>query len=223
MQQYKERLEAVIAKFTVGADTGQGGPTDSGKYQGRIPESIFRLWDKLGLGVFLDGYFQLCDPDKYRPILEQALGRDDDLDPARTHPIGFSAFGEIIAWNEDHRDVRVDLVDGEVSCRWLIAPKQGIDPNMTILTRLLLADDASFDPLDANGKPLFKSIRTRLGRLKPGQIYGFKPILAFGGNRTSDSLAAYDALAHMSILAQAQELKLMDMSSYPPRVVRMIG
>jgi hypothetical protein len=224
MQQYQDRLEAVINKFTSGGVVAsQGRPADSGKLEGRIPEVIFQLWDRLGLGVFLDGYFQLCDPDKYRPILAQALDGDDDLDPVRTHPIGFSAFGEIIAWNEDYRDVRIDLVDGQVTSRWLVAPKEGIDPNMTILTRLLLADDVSFDPLDIDGKPLFKSVRTRLGKLEPDEIYSFKPILAFGGARASESVEKYQATPHMSILAQAQPLKLMDMAPYPPRIVRMIG
>ncbi|SCB58941.1 hypothetical protein GA0061105_105413 [Rhizobium aethiopicum] len=224
MEQYREKLEAVIAKFTAaGAEKGHGGAADPRKYEGRLPTSVFQLWERLGFGVFLDGYFQLCDPDTYRPILDQALGRDSDLEPSRTHPVGFSAFGEIIAWNEDHRDVRVNLVDGQVSCRWLFAPKSGIDPNITLLTRLLLADDASFDPLDAKGKPLFKSARSRLGKVGPGHMYGFKPILAFGGNRTAASLVACEALPHMSILAQAQNLKLMGMNSYPPRVVRTIG
>lgn len=221
----QERLEAVIAKFTVGGieTSDAAGPWDAHKYEGRIPEAIFPLWERFGLGVFLDGHFQLCDPDFYRPIVSQVLGDDGDLDPDRTHPIGFSAFGEIVAWNEDHRDVRIDLVDGHVSCRWLTAPKHGIDPNMTLLTRLLLVDDASFDPLDAKGKPLFKSVRSRLGPLKSGEIYGFKPILAFGGNRAAADMARFEASAHMSILAQAQEFKLVDMSPYPPRPVRMIG
>lgn len=224
MKQYQERLEAVIGKFIAGgSEEGQAAPADACKYEGRIPGAIFQLWERLGLGMFLDGYFQLCDPDTYRPILDQALGRDADLDPGRTHPVGFSAFGEIIAWNEDYRDVRINLVDGQVSCRWLLLPKQGVDPNITLLTRLLLANNISFDPLDADGEPIFKSVRSRLGKLEPGQIYGFKPILAFGGNRTAGSLVVCEALPHMSILAQAQNLKLMNMNSYPPRVMRTIG
>lgn len=119
--------------------------------------------------------------------------------------------------------MRVALVDGQVSCRWLLAPKQGIDPNITLLTSLLLADDASFDLLDENGEPLFPSVRSRLGILEPGQIYGFKPVLAFGGNRSAESLVVYDALPHMSILTQAAKLKLMDLAPYPPEVVRVIG
>ncbi len=224
MEQYRQRFEAVLANFAEGSEsTVRRGPENAEKYKGHLPESIFHLWDKIGLGVFLDGYFQLCDPDKYRPVLSQAFGNDPDLDPDKSYPIGFSAFGEIVAWNEEHRDVRIALVDGLVSCRWLLAPKQGIDPNITLLTSLLLADGASMDPLDENGKPLFPLVRSRLGILEPGQIYGFKPILAFGGNRTADSLAVYDALPHMSILAQASELKLMDLTQYPPEVVRMIG
>lgn len=224
MAQYRQRFEAVLARLARGGEpTEPRAPENAEKYKGHLPESIFHLWNKVGLGVFWDGYFQLCEPDKYRPVLRQAFGNDPDLDPDKTYPIGFSAFGEILAWNEDHRDVRIALVDSFVSCRWLLAPKQNIDPNITLLTSLLLADGASQDPLDENGRPLFPSVRSRLGILERGQIYGFKPILALGGNRTADSLTVYDALPHMSILAQATQLKLMDLKQYPPKLVRMIG
>ncbi len=224
MVQYRERLDAIVAKFmSADVESSGKGPKNATSYRGRLPESVLQLWELIGLGVFLSGYFQLCDPDDYRPILEQALGHDHELDARRTFVIGFSAFGEIIAWNEDFRDVRIDLVDGEVSCRWLVSPKQGIDPNMTVLTRLLLVDDVSFDPLDAEGRPLFEAVRARLGRLEADQIYGFRPILAFGGTRDAGNVATYSSLSHMSLLAQAQDLKLIDMNPFPPKEIRKIG
>lgn len=224
MGQYKDRLKSVIDKF-VGDGVREFVTLDIDRaaYDGRIPPSVFELWAEIGAGPFLDGYFQLCDPRSYGGIIRQVFDGDEHIEPTRTHAIGFSAFGEIIAWNEEYRDVRISLVNGQVSCRWMFKPKPGVDPNMTILSRLLLADDVSFDVLDASGKGLFKSAKSKLGELQAGQIYGFKPILALGGNRSLNSLEVYDALPHMSILAQAHSMQLMDNSVFPPKPVRTIG
>ncbi|MCZ7856391.1 GAD-like domain-containing protein [Agrobacterium salinitolerans] len=223
MVSYQTRLDAVLTKLAAGQQEKGHGPVDSEKYIGRIPESIFKVWDELGLGVFWNGYFQLCDPDKYRPIVDQVLIGDPDLDPERTHAIGFSAFGEMLAWNETHRSVYVALPESQVSCRWLTSPKEGVDPNLTILTSLLMVDDDSYDMPDENGRPLFKVAQSKLGELGAGQIYGFKPILAFGGPRNVNSLTVYDAFPHMSILAQAHDFELVDMTPFPPRPLRKIG
>jgi hypothetical protein len=225
MKVYTDRLKAVIEKFRKSAplELRSFGEAYAGRYQGRIPYGVLELWDEIGIGLFWEGYFQLCDPAVYQPIINAIFEKDEQIRGERTHAIGFSAFGELITWNEDHRDVLIDLVNGQVSCRWLLNDKEGIDPNITILTNLLLADNAAFDVVDAEGKGLFKSAQSTLGNLKMGQIYGFKPILALGGSRSIDGLGIWDAFAHMSILAQAQTLNLMDNSVFPPQPVRPIG
>ncbi|ARQ14156.1 hypothetical protein NXC12_PE00561 (plasmid) [Rhizobium etli] len=224
MESYRDRLNSVVEKFSSGdVEEAVGLDIDRSSYEGRIPGGVFDLWEKVGAGPFFGGYFQLCAPQSYRGIISQVLYGDAQMIPEQTHAIGFSAFGEIVAWNEQYRDVRIDLVNGQISCRSMFNPKPQFDPSVTILSRLLLADEPSFDVLDRGGKGLFKSAKLKLGKLRAGQIYGFRPILALGGNRTADSIKIYEALPHMAILAQAHRMQLMDNSVFPPKAVRRIG
>lgn len=96
--------------------------------------------------------------------------------------------------------------------------KPNVDPNVSILSRLLLADDASFDVVDTSGKGLFKSARVKRRKPATGQIYGFKPMLAFGGNRSVDSIDIQPAVPHMALLAQASSFHLVDVFPYPPKI-----
>jgi hypothetical protein len=222
---YKARLNAVVEKFgrSKPLETRHFEKADAGRYSGKVPEGVLEFWGEIGLGLFWDGYFQLCDPATYQPLINAIFEKDEQIRGERTYALGFSAFGEIFAWNDDHRDLTIDLVNGQVSCPWLVEKEEDVDPNIAILTNLLLADGAAFDVVDAKGKGLFKSARSRLGDLKMGQIYGFKPILALGGNRSVDNLAIYDAFAHMSILSQATDLKLMNNAAFPPKPIRLLG
>jgi hypothetical protein len=147
---------------------------------------------------------------------------DSQIDAERTHVLGFGAFGTIIAWNEVHQNVTIDLVNGQVSCQALVNGKT-YDPNIAVTSKLMLLDRPTFDEYDADAKKLFKPARSKFGKLGVGQIYGFRPILALGGNRALSSLAIYEALPHMAILAQAHEMQLMDNAPFPPQPVRVIG
>ncbi|MDR9803133.1 GAD-like domain-containing protein [Rhizobium hidalgonense] len=224
MEQYSDRLNSVVDKFSGGkVEETVALKIDHASYEGRIPQGVFDLWEKVGAGPFFDGYFQLCAPQAYRGIINQVFDGDSQIAPAQTHAVGFSAFGEIIAWNEQFRDVRINLVSGQIACRSMFNPKPHIDPSVTILSRLLLADDPSFDVLGTDGKGLFKSAKLKLGKLQAGHIYGFTPILALGGNRAAESIKIYEALPHMAILAQAHHMHLVDNSVFPPKLVRIIG
>jgi hypothetical protein len=224
MVEYVDRLNSVIDKFSAGR-AGEFVPCDIDRaaYEGKIPPAMFDLWDAVGAGPVFDGYFQLCNPNEYQGIIALVLEGDPEIDPGRTFAVGMSAFGEIVAWNEKYRDVRIDLVNSQVTCRQLFNPRPNVDPNVSILSRLLLADDASFDVPDGNGKGLFKSARVKRGKLATGQIYGFRPILAFGGSRSVDNIEVYPASPHMAILAQATSFHLLDVSAYPPKMTRVIG
>lgn len=118
------------------------------------------------------------------------------IHPEQTHVLGFGAFGRIIAWNEVHQNVTIDLVKGQVSCQALVNGKT-YDPNLAVTSELMLLDSPTFDEYDADAQKLFKPARSKLGKLGVGQIYGFKPILALGGNRDLANLVICEALPHI--------------------------
>ncbi len=219
MKDYQVRLASIIEDF----GTPQGGEAvDVEHYRKRVPEALIEFWEQYRTGIIMEGYFQFCDPARYTSIMELIFHDDNDLRPEQTHMLGFGAFGTIVAWNEVHQNVGINLVNGQVTCQALFGGKAE-DPNIAVTSELMLLDDATFDEYDADVKKLFKRAKPKLGKLGPGQIYGFKPILALGGNRHLDSLAVYETLPHMAILAQTHELQLMDNAPFPPKPVRTIG
>jgi len=217
---YQARLDSIVQDF--GSPENGSVEPDLEHYRGKVPEAMIDFWQQNGIGTVLDGYFQFCDPGRYSGILKLVFGGDPDIHAEQTHALGFGAFGTIVAWNEVHQDVTIDLVKGQVSCPALVNGKR-YDPNLAVTTQLMLLDDPTFDEYDAHAKKLFKPARSKLGKLGVGQIYGFRPILALGGNRALASLAIYEALPHMAILAQAHEMQLMDNAPFPPQPVRVIG
>lgn len=220
MTDYQARLESIVQDF--GSPNGAGATVNIDNYRDKVPEAVLEFWRQYGIGVVLDGYFQFCDPATCSSIVRFVLADDPEIKAEQTHALGFGAFGTIIAWNEVHQAVNIDLVNGKVSCQSLINGEL-YDPNTAVTTQLMFIDDPIFDEYDAAAKKLFKRARSKIGKLIVGQIYGFKPILAFGGNRDLANLAIYDASPHMAILAQAHQFHLMDNASYPPQPVRQIG
>ncbi|HLP70231.1 MAG TPA: GAD-like domain-containing protein [Rhizobium sp.] len=219
MKDYQVRLASIIEDF--GAPKG-GEAVDVERYRGKVPNAVIEFWEQNGTGIIMNGYFQFCDPARYASIMKFIFDGDHEIRPEQTHVLGFGAFGTIVAWNEVHQNMSVNLVNGQVSCQALISGKT-YDPDIAVTSELMLLDDPTFDEYDADVKKLFKPARSKLGTLGVGQIYGFSPILALGGNRALASLEIYEALPHMAILAQAHDMQLMDNAPFPPRPVRLIG
>lgn len=221
MKDYQVRLASIVEDFGIPRG-GEASVIDPERYRGRVPDAMIEFWQQSGTGIILDGYFQFCDPDKYASIMQLVFDGDSEIEVEETHVLGFGAFGTIIAWNEVHQNVTIDLVNGQVSCQALVNGKT-YDPNIAVTSELLLLDDPPLDEYDANAEKLFKPAHSILGKLGVGRIYGFKPILALGGNRALENLSVYEALPHMAILAQAHELQLMDNAVFPPKAIRTVG
>ncbi|MEI4482813.1 MULTISPECIES: GAD-like domain-containing protein [unclassified Phyllobacterium] len=191
-------------------------PTDAdlAAYRDITPPSLLEFWKECGYGIVLDGYFQFCNPTAYQPVVDQIFEGDKEFDPKLICPIGFSAFGKLLLWHKDFYTIDLDLVDLRMSCVGFIkksATKE--DSDLTIVSVLMNLDDNSYDKYGEDSKPLFKRALSKLSRLPPDSIYGFKPALALGGSRTVDSLAVYSAFEHMSLLSQLGDIKLIDYSN----------
>lgn len=206
-------------------DDPQGGEAmsagDLDAYRGRVPDLMIEFWQRYGTGLILDGYFQFCHPGIYAPILKLIFDGDPDISAEETHVLGFGAFGSMIAWNEVHKGMEIELVRGAVACPAMTGGEKYED-DVVLRSKLMLLDSPTFDEYDADVEKLFEPARSTLGKLGIGQVYGFRPILALGGNRALANLAIYEALPHMAILAQAHEMQLMDNAVFPPQPVRVI-
>lgn len=179
---------------------------------GHLPPDLVAFWQRQGIGLWLDGKFQFCLPSDYAPLVARIFADDPDFAPAATHLVGFSAFGQLLIWNEKYQRLLVDLLDLEALVPALNAREAGDPENFPIATPLSRLDrKGSFDVFEQNNaaEPLFDRARARVGPPKLGECYGFFPALAFGGNASLDRIARVDALTHFTFLADAGRCRLM--------------
>jgi len=223
MENFDNHFKSIIDKFGQPAGGGAVDPAMVETYRDRVPVALTAFWTTYGLGFWREGYFQLCDPRRYRPIAKFVFSEDADFPAQRTHIYGFSAFGRLLAWNETHRLVRVDLLDHSVRCVNYFKPKPNISPNIPILTSLFGADDEADDALDADGEPMFRRAVKTYGPLAMGQIYAPRLNPALGGAMSLDNFRPAAALEAMSLAAQSGPFVLKDVLARPPHVTRQIG
>lgn len=192
-------------------------------FRSHIPDSFLDFMSLHSAGKWLQGYFQFCNPDEYKSVLALVLDGDRDLKPERTHALGFSAFGELVAWNEDYKVVEINMLYGRVHCPELFSPEPDMDPKITLGIVIGSVDAKSYDTPDERGKPMFKRLLLAHGELNVGQIYAPKLHPALGGPITVDNLRPAAALAAMTIAAQATCFTLYNSAIASVPAVREVG
>ena len=192
-------------------------------YRGRIPDTFLDFIKNHGFGMWLNGYWQFCDPQSYTPLVSLIFGHDADFKPSETHMLGFSAFGSILAWNEKYQAVRVFVFNHNVSSIAYFNPEENYDSDANLAIGIRRSEHAIHDPSDEDGKPLFKRCLKVFGPVDLGQMYA--PILppAAGGSWTIDNIQKADALVSMSIMAQWSRFKIINSGVIPPKFIREIG
>jgi hypothetical protein len=188
-----------------------------------LPDTFIEyILGKFGSSKIKNGYFQFCSPKKYQPVIEEVFKGDRDFKSSRTHAIGFSSCGRILACNEDYKELKIDILDGRILCSEFFNPTK-VSPDIALEIAVKNVDSKANDPSDEDGKPMFKRLLKKHGELKVGQIYA--PILhpAMGGPFTVDNFRPADALVAMSIAAQSTSFTLYNASIPSVPAVRRIG
>ena len=192
-------------------------------YRDHLPDTYLEFLMQCGTGKWLQGYFQLCDPKKYQSVLKLVLEGERDFKPERTHCIGFSAFGELVSWNEDYRVLRLDILNHRAACGYFFKPKPNIGADITLGGAVGNVEDQAYDLPDQDGNPMFKRLLKACGELELGQIYAPKLHPALGGEIKVDNFRPADALAAMTIAAQTGPFTLYDTTKPNVPAVRIIG
>ncbi|WP_026868633.1 GAD-like domain-containing protein [Inquilinus limosus] len=192
-------------------------------YHGCLPDGLLQFWERYGFGVWLDGYFQFCNPDAYHQVIQAILGNDPQLKAEESHVIGFSAFGRLLVWNEDYRVTRIDTLYHRVLCDELFSPAPNIDDDIAIGISIANANAGANDPPDQDGKPLFERVRKASGPLSYGQIYAPRLHPALGGPIVVEAFRPVSAFEALLIAAQTGPFVLYDASTPQVRAVRAIG
>ena len=126
--------------------------------------------------------------------------------------VGFSAFGQLLLWNEQHKRVVVNLPRLTARVDAFDVRKPGDPTHFSLATPLsLVGNEGSFDVFEQDevAEPLFARTLARLGPLDLGQCYGFVPMLALGGSAKLDRIERLDAETHFSLLADAGRCSVM--------------
>lgn len=66
------------------------------KYRDSVPKEVVQIWEKYGLGSFLNGYLRVINPDDYKELVENTYFRGKE-----SIPLFVTAFADVITWQEN--------------------------------------------------------------------------------------------------------------------------
>lgn len=196
-------------------------------YASRVPQTMLDFWKECGTGLWLDGYFQLCRPDRYQELVNMILKGDPDFPPEECVLIGFSAFGKLLIWNNKNYYLSVSLYEKISYANCFSRDFPVLSKEKAISSGLMMIDSKAYDYRERTEKasPLFKRALKKLGSLAYGECYGFIPALKLGGREILDELHKRPALPHFRMVAELGpiELRFNDLENQTVRVLRYLG
>lgn len=183
------------------------------KYRGKVPETLINYWKEYGWCGYGDGILWTVNPEEYKEVVEEWLKDTPFESFDRYHLIAIGAFGEMILWGEETGNSltitssygmifpsdQTEFIEGDIN---------GYD----FLIKALFSgmSKTSMDIKDINGEFIFEKVRTLLGTLKPGEMYGFSPSLMMGGEANIYSVKKVNAAGHLLFLASLGEKMIME-------------
>lgn len=192
-------------------------------FDSHLPGDFLDFIDVGGLGMWLGGFFQFCDPRRYAPIVESVFSSDQDFPASETHMLGFSALGTALLWNETHRAIDLDFLNGAVTASSYFTKPLAAE-NVSLGIAVTTIDSDSYDAFAADGQTMFNRLARRHGRLPLGQIYAPKLHPAMGGALDLANFRPAPALEAMALMAEAiGRFRLVDARTFPPNDVRLLG
>ena len=66
------------------------------KYRNLVPKEMIEIWEKYGLGSFMNGYLRVINLDDYKKLVEETYFRGN-----KAIPIFITAFADIVTWEEN--------------------------------------------------------------------------------------------------------------------------
>jgi hypothetical protein len=219
-----EYFQYIIGKFGVPRQAIPLAPASRAEISRRLPPELVEFLSEYGLGSWFDGRFQFCNLLRFQSIVDLLLEGDAELRPERTAMFGYSAFGEIVAWNQDHGRLKVDLPYLSASIGPVVT---GGTPDQAITSFLAGIGDFDYGDCyedDVEGAPLlFERVRKAHGPLQLGEVYGFFPALELGGRAHVETARRVKALEHFAILAQLGPATLFEYPNGRRVPIRQLG
>ena len=154
------------------------------KYRDRVPEGLVEIWEKQGLGTFLDGYLKVINPEEYDDFVKQSY-----FDGAIATPVFLTAFGDVIVWESDGYLVVLEYKSEDVD---------SLIKNFNHFLRFY-NHEIVLEELDI---PLYKKAIKKFGPLEYDECFGFVPILPLGGKKDVKHMDKVKIREHLYLLVQ---------------------
>ncbi|CAM3829935.1 GAD-like domain-containing protein [Pseudoalteromonas maricaloris] len=184
-------------------------------YQGILPNNLLEYWKEYGFCGWGSGRLWMVNPRDYQDILTEWLRgtkfekmQNDGIDSF--HVIALDAFGEIYVWGKNSGN-SISIT----SSYGMIFPtfdnekyvSRGETRSLDLFFSIKTTSEIDLD--DINDQPLFERAVEKLGPLENGEIYGFAPALALGGEPKLENLQKVKATEHLAFLADLGEKRVM--------------
>ena len=231
-------MELKLAEYDVFAEIIEqfGEPThavtisieEAARYRGRLPNALIDFWQKHGRGSYLNGTFTICNPDDFQQISRTIFQRDVEFASTEISIIGHNLYGSLSCFVSSTDDVkgkeliyvnfsnmtvlnpdRWREIDGSRSSR----PPSSTDFGVGIQLHIGITSEDPF--VSEDGEDLGIVARRVIGPLGPGEIYGFFPALALGGEARVENMRRVGVLEHLTFLSQLGPFTLQDLT--PPK------
>ena len=174
------------------------------KYKDVLPDDLLYIWEKMGFGIYENGFLQLINPEEYEFVFQYV---DKLLHP--TIVIGVTALGDLLVWegNEgrtiaDNEGQRCKLINVRKCTDNVIS---GLLGTFNVFMQHFLEEKDYFD-----AKP-YLEMKDKLPKLEYGQCYGYVPALVLGGSKSNKNLQVVDAKSYIDTIGQAVG-KIVDLS-----------
>jgi hypothetical protein len=203
-----EDFESFLQDFGPAVDRREAPMASVERWRGHLPDQLLAYWREHGWCGYAQGLFWTVDPQEYEPVAEAWLGETRFAHEDRYHLIALGAFGTLYFWGEKNGGNLTVMAPDAVALprrvRW-----QDLEAAMRAFFGVHQPGASDFS--DTSGKPLFARALNKLGRLAPGEMYGFVPALALGGPATLEHLQRVKAVEHLVMLAQLSELRVSNL------------
>lgn len=157
------------------------------QYQGKLPDELLQLWQSHGLGVYMNGYIRLVNPNDFMEFVNESV----NLYVEGTIPIATTAFGDIVLWEKD----RVKLVLYRYGISEVVASDE-LDFWMDFLL-----PDSDYRKEEMKDS-LYAEAKDKLGEPAFDECFGYVPALVLGGSEKVENLQRLKMAEHLMIVSE---------------------
>ena len=152
------------------------------KYRNLVPKEMIEIWEKYGLGSFLNGYLRVINPGDYKELVEETYFRGNVA-----IPIFITAFADVVTWEEDELIGMIEYKTLDVNAIW-----EGMDNFFELLSNKRFLEK-NFE-LEMYNKAL-----KLYGEVGYEDCYCFVPVIPVGGKKI-ENLQKGKAFTHIEVI-----------------------